>query len=71
MRGFRSSNAVGIGILGFATPPFLHYEQARAALPGGKHVIVLAVYANIIADATAMDPDEMFQLNLMTQPPGL
>ena len=31
----------------------------------------LAVYANIIADATAMDPDEMFQLNLMTQPPGL
>ena len=40
MRGFRSSNAVGIGILGFATPPFLHYEQARAALPGGKYVIV-------------------------------
>jgi hypothetical protein len=23
-----------------ATPPFLHYEQARAALRGGKHVIV-------------------------------
>ena len=23
-----------------AMPPFLHYEQARAALRGGKHVIV-------------------------------
>ena len=40
MRGFRSSNAVAIGILGFATPPCLRYERARAALRGGKHVIV-------------------------------
>jgi predicted dehydrogenase len=36
----RLSNAVGIGILGFAPPPLLHYEQARAALRGGKHVFV-------------------------------
>jgi predicted dehydrogenase len=40
-----------VGLVYIATPPFLHYQQARAALLAGKHVIVEKPLAVNLAQA--------------------
>src|SRR4051795_6115962 len=46
-----------VDVIYIATPPFLHYSQARAALEAGKHVIVEKPLA-----LTAGEADELVAL---------
>jgi predicted dehydrogenase len=59
-----------VDVVYVATPPFLHYPQARAALEAGKHVIVEKPLALTVAQAdelvaTARRRDRLLIANLM------
>src|SRR3954452_12472098 len=59
-----------LDIVYIATPPFLHHEQAMAALEAGKHVIVEKPLAMTVAEAdeliaTARKRDRLVAANLM------
>jgi predicted dehydrogenase len=59
-----------VDVVYIATPPFLHYPQARAALDAGKHVIVEKPLALTVAQAdelvaTARRRDRLLIANLM------
>src|SRR5258707_7621018 len=59
-----------VDVVYIATPPFLHYPQAMAALEAGKHVIVekpLALTVGHIAEliAAARQRDRLLVANLM------
>lgn len=59
-----------IDVVYIATPPFLHFEQAKAALSAGKHVICEKPLAMTLADADelvalANQQDRLLVANLM------
>jgi predicted dehydrogenase len=45
----------GLDLVYIATPPALHFPQARAALRAGKHVLVEKPLATTVADAEELD----------------